>query len=69
MWAAELPLVAASGAEAAVGGHDRAVQDRASVVDYLIQTIPPGARSPAKEVKRSGNGPASSKKQERSLAD
>jgi hypothetical protein len=45
------------------------VQDRASVVDYLIQTTARGARSPAKDVKRSGNGTASSKKQERSLAE
>jgi hypothetical protein len=39
-----------------------------NVVDHLIQATAHGARSPAKNVKRSSQGPAGSKR-ERSLAD
>jgi hypothetical protein len=47
---------------------DLPAQDPVSVVDHLIQATAHGARSPAKNVKRSGQGPAASK-HERSLAD
>jgi hypothetical protein len=43
-------------------------QDPVNVVDHLIQATAHGARSPAKNVKRSSQGPAGSKR-ERSLAD
>jgi hypothetical protein len=42
--------------------------DPVSVVDHLIQATAHGARSPAKNVKRSSQGPVGSKR-ERSLAD
>ena len=47
---------------------DLPAQDPVSVVDHLIQATAHGARSPAKNVKQSGQAPAKSK-HERSLAD
>jgi hypothetical protein len=47
---------------------DAPAQDPVSVVDHLIQATAHGARSPAKNVKPSGQRPATSKR-ERSLAD
>jgi len=47
---------------------DKPAQDPVGVVDHLIQATAHGARSPAKNVKPSGQPPGASKR-ERSLAD